>query len=69
MYRSNVEMIDAIFVVKLVGTGSTFETNLGCPFPIDPMAMYRSEGAFYIYSFCLFFTMHILFIKVKDKLI
>ncbi|KAK1122278.1 hypothetical protein K0M31_009501 [Melipona bicolor] len=44
MYRSNVEMIDAIFVAKLVGTGSTFETNLGCPFPTDPMATYRSEG-------------------------
>ncbi|XP_043513790.1 DNA helicase MCM9-like isoform X1 [Frieseomelitta varia] len=44
MYRSNIEMIDAIFVAKLVGTGSTFETNLGCPFPTDPMATYRSEG-------------------------
>lgn len=63
MYRSSIEMIDAVFVAKLVGTGSTFETNLGCPFPTDPMAMYRSEGAFYICSFCLFFVMRILFLS------
>ena len=44
MYRSNIEIMDAIFVAKLVGTGSTYEINLSCPFPIDPIATYRSEG-------------------------
>lgn len=48
MYRSDIEIMDVIFVAKLVGTGSTSEINLGCSFPIDPIATYKSEGTFYI---------------------
>ncbi|OAD61088.1 DNA replication licensing factor MCM9 [Eufriesea mexicana] len=44
MYRSNIEIMDAIFVAKLVGTYCTSEINLGCSFPTDPIATYRSEG-------------------------
>ncbi|XP_043794783.1 DNA helicase MCM9-like [Apis laboriosa] len=44
MYRSDIEIMDVIFVAKLVGTGSTSEINLGCSFPIDPIATYKSEG-------------------------
>lgn len=45
MYRSDIEIMDAIFVAKLIGTGSTDKINLSS-FPIDPIATYRSEGAF-----------------------
>lgn len=44
MYKSKIELMDAIYVVKLIGTGKTFEIDLGCSFPTDPMATYRSEG-------------------------
>ncbi|XP_076755328.1 DNA helicase MCM9 [Xylocopa sonorina] len=44
MYRSDIQMMDAIFVAKLIGTGSTSDINLGCSFPTDPIATYRSEG-------------------------
>lgn len=46
MYRSDIEIMDAIFIAKLIGTGSTDEINLSCSFPIDPIETYRSEGAF-----------------------
>lgn len=49
MYRSDIEIMDVIFVAKLIGTGSTSEINLGCSFPVDPIATYKSEGTFYIY--------------------
>ncbi|XP_012340480.1 DNA helicase MCM9-like isoform X4 [Apis florea] len=45
MYRSDIEIMDVIFVAKLVGTGSTSEINLGCSFPIDPIATYKSEDS------------------------
>ncbi|XP_076180354.1 DNA helicase MCM9 [Ptiloglossa arizonensis] len=44
MYKSKIELMDAIYVVKLIGVEPTFETDLGCSFPSDPMATYRSEG-------------------------
>lgn len=44
MYRSDIEIMDVIFVAKLIGTGSTSEINLGCSFPVDPIATYKSEG-------------------------
>lgn len=44
MYKTEIELVDAIFVSKLVGTGATSEANLGCSFPTDPVATYRSEG-------------------------
>ncbi|XP_054009344.1 DNA helicase MCM9-like [Hylaeus anthracinus] len=44
MYKSKIELMDAIYVVKLIGTGKTFEIDLGSSFPTDPMATYRSEG-------------------------
>ncbi|XP_012340479.1 DNA helicase MCM9-like isoform X3 [Apis florea] len=48
MYRSDIEIMDVIFVAKLVGTGSTSEINLGCSFPIDPIATYKSEDQWII---------------------
>lgn len=54
--------MDVIFVAKLIGTGSTSEINLGCSFPIDPIATYKSEGMFYI----IFTSLIILFFcKIK----
>ncbi|XP_076240123.1 DNA helicase MCM9 [Calliopsis andreniformis] len=44
MYRSKIEVMDAIFVAKLVGTGTTSEVDLGCPFPTNPLATYKSDG-------------------------
>ncbi|XP_043257619.1 DNA helicase MCM9-like [Colletes gigas] len=44
MYKSKIELMDAVYVVKLIGTETTFETDLGCPFPTDPMAVYRTEA-------------------------
>ncbi|XP_078053444.1 DNA helicase MCM9 [Augochlora pura] len=44
MYRSKIELMDAVFVVKLIGTGSSNEVDPGCSFPEDPMEAYRSEG-------------------------
>lgn len=62
MYRSDIEIMDVIFVAKLIGTGSTSEINLGCSFPIDPIATYKSEGMFYI----IFTSLIILFFcKIK----
>lgn len=48
MYRSKVEMMDAIFVANLVGTGATSEADLRYQFPTDPLATYKSEGIYYI---------------------
>lgn len=44
MYKKKIELMDAIFAVKLIGTGSSSEVDPGCSFPDDPMAAYRSEG-------------------------
>ncbi|CAK9819692.1 DNA helicase MCM9 [Anthophora quadrimaculata] len=44
MYRSTIELMDAIFVAKLIGTANMSEIDPGCPFPINPMATYRAEG-------------------------
>lgn len=51
MYKSKIELMDAIYVVKLIGVEPTFETDLGCSFPSDPMATYRSEGILYCFHF------------------
>lgn len=68
MCRSNTEIIDAIYVAKLVGTGCTSEINPGCSFPTDPIATYRSEGAF-LHYFNASFLVYLSFIEVKDNLI
>lgn len=47
MYRSKVELMDAIFVVKLIGTGHSFKDDTGGSFPEDPIATYQSEGIHY----------------------
>ncbi|XP_017893509.1 DNA helicase MCM9-like [Ceratina calcarata] len=44
MYKADIEIMDAIFVAQLIGTGSKSESNLGNSFPLDPIATYRSEG-------------------------
>ncbi|KZC07133.1 DNA replication licensing factor MCM9 [Dufourea novaeangliae] len=44
MFKSKIELMDAIFVIKLIGTGSPSEVDPGCSFPTDPMAVYKSEG-------------------------
>lgn len=44
MFRSQIEIMDAIFVAKLVGTESTAKVDPGCSFPTDPIATYRLEG-------------------------
>ncbi|KAG7206657.1 hypothetical protein KM043_000333 [Ampulex compressa] len=44
MYRSRVELMDAIFAMELIGTTESQETNLECTFPADPMAAYRANA-------------------------
>lgn len=47
MYKSKVELMDAIFVIKLIGTGHSSKADTGGSFPEDPMATYQSEGTPY----------------------
>lgn len=47
MYHTQVELMDALVAAQLVGTGNTNDAQssvTGCPFPEDPMALYRKEG-------------------------
>ncbi|XP_076649480.1 DNA helicase MCM9 isoform X2 [Halictus rubicundus] len=44
MYKKKIELMDAIFALKLIGTGSSSEVDPGCSFPDDPIGAYRSEG-------------------------
>lgn len=43
MYRTKVEVIDAITAAELIGT-TLLSSDVGCPFPIDPIATYHSKG-------------------------
>jgi len=43
MYRTKVEIIDAITAAELIGT-TMLNSDVGCPFPTDPIATYYSKG-------------------------
>lgn len=44
MYRSKVEVIDAVTAAELVGTTLLNSSDAGCPFPTDPIATYHLKG-------------------------
>jgi len=46
MYRTKVEVIDAVTAAELVGTTLVNSSDAGCPFPTDPVATYRLKGIF-----------------------
>lgn len=43
MYRTKVEIIDAITAAELIGT-TMLNSDVGCPFPTDPIATYYSKA-------------------------
>lgn len=45
MYRTKVEVIDAITAAELIGT-TLLSSDVGCPFPTDPIATYHSKGMY-----------------------
>lgn len=46
MYRTKVEIVDAVMVAELIGTTLISSADIGCPFPRDPVATYRSKGIY-----------------------
>lgn len=46
MYRTKVEVIDAITAAELIGTTLLNSSDVGCPFPTDPIATYHSKGIY-----------------------
>lgn len=44
MYKTKVEVIDAITAAELIGTTLLNNSDIGCPFPTDPIATYHSKG-------------------------
>lgn len=44
MYRTKVEVIDAVTAAELVGTTLLNSSDAGCPFPTDPIATYHLKG-------------------------
>ncbi|XP_012055437.1 PREDICTED: DNA helicase MCM9-like [Atta cephalotes] len=44
MYRTKVEVIDAVTAAELVGTTLVNSSDAGCPFPTDPVATYRLKA-------------------------
>lgn len=44
MYRTKVEIVDAVAAAELIGTTLINNADIGCPFPIDPIATYHSKG-------------------------
>jgi len=44
MYRTKVEVIDAVTAAELVGTTLVNSSDAGCPFPTDPIATYHLKG-------------------------
>jgi len=44
MYRTKVEVIDAVTAAELVGTTIVNSSDAGCPFPTDPIATYQLKG-------------------------
>lgn len=44
MYRTKVEIVDAVTAAELVGTTLLNSSDAGCPFPTDPIATYHLKG-------------------------
>ncbi|XP_071564040.1 DNA helicase MCM9 isoform X1 [Temnothorax nylanderi] len=44
MYRTKVEVIDAVTAAELVGTTLLNSSDAGCPFPTDPVATYHLKA-------------------------
>lgn len=60
MYRTKVEVIDAITAAELIGTTMS-NSDVGCPFPTDPIATYHSKGMHIkqctkLYKYILYFN-------------
>ncbi|EZA51963.1 DNA replication licensing factor MCM9 [Ooceraea biroi] len=46
MYRTKVEIIDAVTAAELIGTTLLNSSDAGCPFPTDPIATYQAKGIY-----------------------
>lgn len=46
MYRTKVEIIDAVTAAELIGTTLLDNSDAGSPFPTDPIATYRDAGTY-----------------------
>ncbi|XP_019701010.2 DNA helicase MCM9 isoform X2 [Harpegnathos saltator] len=44
MYRTKVEIVDAVTAAELVGTTLINDVDIGCSFPVDPIATYHSTA-------------------------
>lgn len=46
MYRTQVEIIDAVTAAELIGTTLLNSSDAGCSFPTDPFATYQAKGIY-----------------------
>lgn len=44
MYKSQIDVTDAIHAADLIGTGAATDGETGSSFPQDPLATYRDKG-------------------------
>lgn len=47
MFRNEVEVVDAVTAAELIETNLD-NSDVGCPFPINPIATYHSKGNTYV---------------------
>lgn len=46
MYRTKVEIIDAVTAAELIGTTMSNNSDVGCPFPTNSIETYHSKGIY-----------------------
>ncbi|XP_012228856.1 DNA helicase MCM9-like isoform X2 [Linepithema humile] len=44
MYRTKVEIVDAVTAAELIGTTMSNNSDVGCPFPTNPIETYHSKA-------------------------
>lgn len=68
MYRTKVEIIDAVTAAELIGTTLINNADVGCSFPTDPIATYHSKGI-YVYDIwkMIFCVVYIQIYKISKE--
>lgn len=61
MYRTKVEIVDAVTAAELIGTTMSNNSDVGCPFPTNPIETYHSKGIYIVYNLLNFMRMYKIF--------
>lgn len=71
MYRTKVEVVDAVTAAELIGTTSMNGADIGNSFPLDPIATYHSKGLYtlndiykVIYKYIKYFSIFLQYIHI-----